>query len=64
MNELFERSIAVLELPKVLEKLASFAGSDKKISGKTISFIVPEKLGECVGVKMDLSEFSRMLEMN
>ena len=50
--------------PYELKKLASFAESDKKISGKTISFIVPEKLGECVGVKMDLSEFSRMLEMN
>lgn len=47
--------------PYELRKLASFAGSDKKISGKTISFIVPKKLGECVGVKMPLDEFSEML---
>ena len=50
--------------PYELARLACFAQSDKKISGKTISFIVPEKMGRCVGVKMEISEFSRMLEMN
>ncbi len=41
--------------------LADFASSDKKISGKNISFIVPEKMGKCVGKKLTVEEFTKML---
>ncbi|MBR3588833.1 MAG: 3-dehydroquinate synthase [Clostridia bacterium] len=41
--------------------LGKFSSSDKKISGKNISFIVPEKMGKCVRVKLTLEEFSGML---
>lgn len=64
IKEACEKNLLSTACPYELKRLASFAGSDKKISGKTISFIVPERMGKCVGVKMGLSEFSRMLEMN
>lgn len=41
--------------------LSKYASEDKKISGKSISFIVPKALGECVGIKMRVDEFLHML---
>lgn len=51
------------ECPYDTKTLSKFASSDKKISGKSISFIVPEKMGKCVGKKMSVEEFSKMLRV-
>lgn len=64
IREACKKNLLRTDCPYALKDLASFAGSDKKISGKTISFIVPKTMGECAGVKMSLTEFSQMLEMN
>lgn len=48
--------------PYSLKTLSSFAESDKKIEGKSISFIVPERMGKCVRVKLSLDKFAEMLE--
>lgn len=50
--------------PYSTDILAKFASSDKKISGKSISFIVPERIGKCVGVKLGVEEFVKMLGEN
>lgn len=47
--------------PYSTETLSKYASEDKKISGKSISFIVPKVLGECVGIKMSVDEFLKML---
>lgn len=47
--------------PYDMNTLAKYITNDKKISGKNISFIVPKTLGECVGVKMTVEEFLKML---
>lgn len=41
--------------------LSRFASSDKKISGKSISFIVPVEMGRCERVKLSVDEFAAML---
>ena len=50
------------ECPYSTEALGKFALSDKKISGKNISFIVPERMGNCVRVKLTVEEFSEILK--
>ncbi len=50
------------ECPYNTETLSKFALNDKKISGKNISFIVPERMGKCVRVKLTVEEFSEMLK--
>ncbi len=57
-----EKNLLKTFCPYSLKTLSSFAGSDKKIEGKTISFIVPEKMGKCVRVKLSLDKFAEMLE--
>ncbi len=47
--------------PYDMNTLAKYITNDKKISGKNISFIVPKTLGECVGVKMTVKDFLKML---
>ena len=47
--------------PYSTKMLAEYVVSDKKISGKTISFIIPEKIGKCVGVKLSVEEFIKLL---
>lgn len=59
-----EKNNLKTDCPYDTKTLAKFAGSDKKISGKNISFIVPKRLGECVGVKLTVEEFSHMLGEN
>lgn len=49
------------ECPYTTETLGKFALSDKKISGKNISFIVPERMGKCVRVKLTIEEFLRLI---
>ncbi len=49
------------ECPYDMQTLAKYITSDKKISGKNISFIVPKKIGECEGIKMEVKEFLKML---
>ena len=55
MNELFERSIAVLELPKVLEKLASFAASDSA-KEKCLSLRPCVSLYECEKLQQETAD--------
>ncbi|MBQ7957932.1 MAG: 3-dehydroquinate synthase [Clostridia bacterium] len=50
--------------PYNTKMLAEYVVSDKKISGKTISFIIPEKIGKCTGVKLGVEEFVEMLGEN
>lgn len=52
------------ECPYTTDILSAFALSDKKISGKNISFIVHEKMGKCVRVKLTTEEFSEMLKVD
>lgn len=49
------------ECPYSTQTLSAFALSDKKISGKNISFIVPERMGKCVRVKLTIEEFLRLI---
>ncbi len=49
------------DCPYDMNTLSKYITNDKKISGKNISFIVPKTLGECVGVKMTVEEFLKML---
>ena len=59
-----ENNSLSVECPYEKKILGKFSSSDKKISGKNISFIVPEKMGKCVRVKLSLEEFSGMLGMD
>ncbi len=49
------------ECPYDTKILSHFASSDKKISGKNISFIVPVEMGKCERVKLSVEEFAKML---
>ncbi len=63
IKEACENNNLKTECPYDTELLAKFASSDKKISGKNISFIVPERMGKCVRVKLTVEEFSKMLKV-
>ena len=64
IKEACENNNLSTECPFDTKTLGKFSLSDKKISGKNISFIVPEKMGKCVRVRLTLEEFSEMLGMD
>lgn len=61
ISEACENNGLKTECPYTTETLGKFALSDKKISGKNISFIVPERMGKCVRVKLTIEEFLRLI---
>ena len=61
IREACENNGLKTECPYTTETLGKFALSDKKISGKNISFIVPERMGKCVRVKLTIEEFLRLI---
>lgn len=64
IREACENNNLSAQCPYDTEILGKFSSSDKKISGKNISFIVPERMGKCVRKKLTLEEFSEMLRVN
>ncbi len=61
IREACENNGLKTECPYTTETLGKFALSDKKISGKNISFIVPERMGKCVRVKLTVEDFLRLI---
>ncbi len=64
IKEACKNNNLLTDCPYDTKTLGKFSSSDKKISGKNISFIVPERMGKCMRVKLTLEEFSEMLGMD